>query len=83
MLAALLRDSDTVTRTALATTTGLSPATVSRVVDGLLREQWLCFRPQVFVTRGRTQAATGLRTGGAPTLHGRYDVDGRPVQGVG
>jgi predicted amino acid racemase len=40
-----------------------------------------CFRPQVFVTRGRTQGLVGLRSG-APRLSGVYDVEARSVEGV-
>ncbi len=40
-----------------------------------------CFRPQVFVTRGRTQAVAGIRAG-TPTLGRRYDAEARPVEGV-
>ncbi len=39
------------------------------------------FRPQVFVTRARTQGLVGLRSGG-PRLGGIYDVEGRSVEGV-
>jgi predicted amino acid racemase len=40
-----------------------------------------CFRPQVFVTRGRTQAVAGIRTG-ALDLRGVYDGEARPVHGI-
>ena len=39
-----------------------------------------CFRPQAFVTRGRTQAISGLR-GGELFLGGRYDEEARLVEG--
>ncbi|MHB8294996.1 MAG: alanine racemase [Acidimicrobiales bacterium] len=35
-----------------------------------------CFRPQVFVTRGRTQAIAGLHGDGPTVLYPRYDVEG-------
>ncbi|MCC6313658.1 MAG: alanine racemase [Thermomicrobiales bacterium] len=40
-----------------------------------------CFRPQIFVTRGRTQAVIGV-AGGDPRPLGIYDVEARPVEGV-
>ncbi len=39
-----------------------------------------CFRPQSFVTRARTQAVFGLRTGDR-RFGPRYDQEARPVQG--
>jgi predicted amino acid racemase len=42
-----------------------------------------CFRPQSFVTRGRTQAVYGLRSGRRPTFGARYDQEARTVEGVG
>lgn len=41
----------------------------------------LCFRPQVFVTRGRTRSVSGLGAGAA-VLGGTYDVDARRIDGV-
>lgn len=47
-----------------------------------------CFRPQVFVTRGRTQAVAGIHTGSAAgpaaslDLRGVYDGEARPATGV-
>ncbi|GGO91630.1 alanine racemase [Wenjunlia tyrosinilytica] len=47
-----------------------------------------CFRPQVFVTRGRTQAVAGIhpRNAAGPAarldLRGVYDGEARPVTGV-
>jgi predicted amino acid racemase len=41
----------------------------------------LCFRPQVFVTRGRTRSVRGSGTG-SPVLGPTYDVDARRVGGV-
>ena len=41
-----------------------------------------CFRPQTFVTRGRTQAIAGLADGGQGDLLTRYDQEARPVDGV-
>jgi predicted amino acid racemase len=40
-----------------------------------------CFRPQVFVTRGRTQGVAGIRSG-QPELRGRYDGEARIVDGL-
>lgn len=40
-----------------------------------------CFRPQVFVTRGRTRSVRGPGTAGAE-LGGAYDVDARRIDGV-
>lgn len=40
-----------------------------------------CFRPQVFVTRGRTQAVAGVRSG-ALDLRAVHDAEGRPTDGV-
>jgi predicted amino acid racemase len=40
-----------------------------------------CFRPQVFVTRGRTQAVGGLHSGRTPQLGPRYDAEARVVKG--
>ncbi|MCP2338324.1 putative amino acid racemase [Actinomadura rupiterrae] len=40
-----------------------------------------CFRPQVFVTRGRTQAVAGIREG-ALNLHPVHDAEGHPTNGV-
>ncbi len=40
-----------------------------------------CFRPQAFVTRARTQAVRGARSG-KPLLLGVYDQEARPVEGV-
>lgn len=40
-----------------------------------------CFRPQVFVTRGRTQAVAGIR-GGALDLREVYDGEARSADGV-
>ncbi|MFN8521327.1 MAG: alanine racemase, partial [Chloroflexota bacterium] len=40
-----------------------------------------CFRPQVFVTRGRTRSIRGLGTG-HPVLGHSHDVDARRVDGV-
>lgn len=46
-----------------------------------------CFRPQVFVTRGRTQALMGLHTPMDDDYHSarlltRFDNEARPVEGV-
>jgi predicted amino acid racemase len=40
-----------------------------------------CFRPQVFVTRARTRAISGIR-GGQPRLGAMFDVEARPVTGA-
>nr|WP_055502078.1 alanine racemase [Nonomuraea pusilla] len=40
-----------------------------------------CFRPQVFVTRGRTRAVAGIRSGDLD-LRGSHDAEGRPIHGV-
>lgn len=40
-----------------------------------------CFRPQVFVTRARTRAISGIR-GGEARLGVPYDVEARPVTGA-
>ncbi|MFI1581653.1 alanine racemase [Embleya sp. NPDC020630] len=41
----------------------------------------MCFRPQAFVTRGRTQAVAGLHAaGGAPVWGSRYDAEARVVE---
>lgn len=40
-----------------------------------------CFRPQVFVTRARTRAISGIR-GGRPRLGATYDVEARAVTGA-
>lgn len=40
-----------------------------------------CFRPQVFVTRARTRAIFGIRSG-QPRLGVAYDVEARPVAGA-
>jgi predicted amino acid racemase len=42
-----------------------------------------CFRPQAFVTRGRTQAVSGLHGGAGPQFGPRYDQEARVVEGVG
>lgn len=42
-----------------------------------------CFRPQAFVTRGRTQAVAGLHSASRITVHDRHDVEGNKVSGVG
>ncbi|MFI6601210.1 alanine racemase [Nonomuraea sp. NPDC050536] len=40
-----------------------------------------CFRPQIFVTRGRTRAVSGIRSGDLD-LRGTHDAEGRLVTGV-
>lgn len=55
----------------------LSPRHGVRVGDTVV----FCFRPQVFVTRGRTRSVQGLGTG-VPVLGGTYDVDARRIDGV-
>jgi predicted amino acid racemase len=40
-----------------------------------------CFRPQVFVTRGRTRAVAGIAAG-TPRLGETYDVEARRIAGV-
>jgi predicted amino acid racemase len=49
----------------------------ARVGDSVV----FCFRPQVFVTRGRTQGVAGLRSGHVE-VRPRYDVEAQPVVGV-
>jgi predicted amino acid racemase len=41
-----------------------------------------CFRPQTFVTRGRTQGIAGLAADGTGQLRTRYDQEARPVEGI-
>lgn len=55
----------------------LAPEHGVRVGDTVV----FCFRPQVFVTRGRTQAVSGVSSG-APRLGAVYDVEARRVEGV-
>jgi predicted amino acid racemase len=55
----------------------LEPGHDVRVGDTVV----FCFRPQVFVTRARTRAISGIR-GGEPRLGGMYDVEARPVTGA-
>lgn len=55
----------------------LSPGHDVRVGDTVV----FCFRPQVFVTRGRTRSVEGLGAGD-PVLGAMYDVDARRVEGV-
>jgi predicted amino acid racemase len=40
-----------------------------------------CFRPQSFVTRGRTQAVFGVRSGD-PKAGTTFDIEARPVEGI-
>ena len=55
----------------------LEPGHDVRVGDTVV----FCFRPQVFVTRARTRAISGIR-GGLPQLGAAYDVEARPVTGA-
>lgn len=55
----------------------LEPGHDVRVGDTVV----FCFRPQVFVTRARTRAISGIR-GGEPRLGAAYDVEARPVTGA-
>ena len=55
----------------------LEPGHDVRVGDTVV----FCFRPQVFVTRARTRAISGIR-GGEPRLGAPYDVEARPVTGA-
>lgn len=41
-----------------------------------------CFRPQTFVTRGRTQAIAGLHSGTIADLRASYDQEARPTDGI-
>lgn len=55
----------------------LAPGHDVRVGDTVL----FCFRPQVFVTRARTRAVHGIRSG-ASRLGATFDVEARPVAGA-
>jgi predicted amino acid racemase len=55
----------------------LAPGHGVRVGDTVV----FCFRPQVFVTRGRSQGVAGIGTG-RPELRRRYDGEARVVEGL-